>query len=158
MIPDAAALMERIKTEGAFNVLAEILADTSDMVLAFDEKMVGMPEGPAKIATSNAFSDGEALIDGLTDAMTLLRSDGVVGALVHLVLANEMLDQANSWADEVEPTERWKVRLEQTLEAAIRSLNFALPALLALPEAQLARRIAKRCVAHGILDEAKTAA
>ena len=37
--------------------------------------------------------------------------------------------------------------MEEALDAAIRSLNFALPALLALPEAKLARRIARRCVA-----------
>ena len=79
--------------------------------------------------------------------MTHLPSDTVPDAIVHLVLASDMLNQAHSWAEENEPSERGKVRLEQTLDAAIRSLSFALPALLALPEAKLARRLAKRYVA-----------
>jgi hypothetical protein len=151
MIPEVAALLERIKTEGAFDTLAEILADTSEMILALDNKMAEMPEGSAaRIAAGNAFGDSENLCDGLIEAMTLLPSDGIASAVVHLVLASDMLDQANSWADETEQSERGRIRLEQTLEAAIRSLNFALPALLALPEAKLARRIAKRYVSDSV--------
>jgi hypothetical protein len=54
---------------------------------------------------------------------------------------------AESWVDQDEPSERGKVRMEEALDAAIRSLTFALPELLALPEAKLARRIARRYVA-----------
>ena len=79
--------------------------------------------------------------------MTHLPSDTVADAVVHLVLAHDMVNHANSWADQNEPSERGKVRLEQTLDAASCSLSFALPALLALPQAILARRLAKRYVA-----------
>ena len=148
MIPEEAALYERIKTEGAFNVLAEILADFSELVSKLDKEIAAMPKGaPDELAKRNAMADSEALCDGLIEAMTRLPSDGVAGAVLHLVLASDMLASANSWVDQSEPSERGKVRIEETLGAAIRSLDFALPALLALPEATLARRIAKRHVA-----------
>ena len=147
MIPEVAALMKLIKVEGAFNVLAKILADTSELIFRLDEETGGKPEGDDKLAKSNAMADGESLCDGLIEAMTRLPSDGVGGAVVHIVLASDMLNIADSWVDQDEPSERGKVRMEEALDAAIRSLTFALPELLALPEAKLARRIARRYVA-----------
>jgi hypothetical protein len=45
MIPETAALMERIKTEGAFNVLA----DTFELILRLDNK-VGGNDAPDTLA------------------------------------------------------------------------------------------------------------
>jgi hypothetical protein len=148
-----AALMERIKTEGTFNVLAEILADAAELVYRLDDETAGT-QGAERFAKNSALAEGENLCDGLIEAMTCLPSEGVAGAAVHLVLANDFLASARSWAEQTESTERRDARLKETTEAAVRCMAFALPALLALPEAKLARRIAKRYVIAGLLEQA----
>jgi hypothetical protein len=154
MSAEIAALRERIKTEGAFTVLAEILADASELVYRLDDETAGTQEAE-RIAKNSALAEGENLCDGLIAAMACLPSEGIAGAAVHLVRANDFLASARSWADQTESTEGRDARLRETTEAAVRCLAFALPALLALPEARLARRIAKRYVVAELLERAK---
>jgi hypothetical protein len=52
--------------------------------------------------------------------------------------------RAVSWVDQHDRSDEGEATLRETIKAAARCIEFALPALLALREAGLARRIGRR--------------
>jgi hypothetical protein len=153
MVALTAALMQRIKTEGAFNTLADLLADASELVYRLDTETAETAED--KLARSKAFDEATEICDGLVEALALLPSDGIGSAVVYVLLASDFLSRAVSWADHEERSEKGEATLRETTKAAARCIEFALPALLALREAGLARRIGRRYLTHEMYDQAQ---